>query len=117
MDLEVEHVRPVQLLVVGHDEGLAVAFEAVSLLRAFLLGFQRLLEEPGHVAHQVPDHLIRNAMVDELHLIYGSHTFAPIISLRKVGCIPGRSPSRGMQMPAWRTPPPMTARRATCGDR
>jgi hypothetical protein len=64
---EEEHVRPVQLLVLRHDEGLAVAFDAAGLLRALLLGFQRLPEEPSYVLHQVPSHLGRNAMVDELH--------------------------------------------------
>ena len=83
LKLKVQHVCPVQLLILGHNEGLAVALDSVSALCPLLLGFQRQVEELSYVTHQVPNHIIWHSMVDELRAI-GMGVAVPPVQLHVV---------------------------------
>ena len=66
--VEVEDVGPVQLLVVGDDEQLAVALQLTCLLTELLLGLRRKREEClGAGLHRL-HHILRNTVVYQLFI-------------------------------------------------
>ncbi|BAS76088.1 Os01g0935450 [Oryza sativa Japonica Group] len=69
LDAEGEHVAPVELLVVGEDEGVAVALDAAGLHGVLLLLLQRQHEElPRRLLHLL-HRLLLHSMVHNLQPI------------------------------------------------
>ena len=72
---DVEHVCPVQFLVLRNNKVVAIPFKIARFHRVHLLFFQWLLEEFSHVIPEVADHFIWYTMIDELQFLTSTVNF------------------------------------------